>query len=371
MVRPKDRGWERISSGESAGPPRPSDTSFQGILQQHVRQMEAAFQRVVSAIIKHSKLEITRIRISVMTEEYVCPLSFSPIISPASAASFHVSLDARASQTGPVKAVLSPMTLELCGPGGRFGHITLPELKTSPGGAPVAVENQLVRITDRAALQAFVQPAIRDARVVLSLQNGRATVACPGLGVGPRPLAYARDVPLPGMRGPAVRVQAASTIAHLDTPAPTAADFGSSGTLAAASSSSQTPVRVTLRVDNPSPVELSFGLCEFEVRSEAGGGAVFAALKGRLDIQTECFDAVFTGTADTQVPMGKEGKARLVGRRCVGAGWCDETIKSIDVPIKDVWKLLQALDMEYEEPKQEGSGVVRWRGRFWTRDAWI
>lgn len=86
MVRPKDRGWERISSGESAGPPRPSDTSFQGILQQHVRQMEAAFQRVVSAIIKHSKLEITRIRISVMTEEYVCPLSFSPIISPASAA---------------------------------------------------------------------------------------------------------------------------------------------------------------------------------------------------------------------------------------------------------------------------------------------
>ncbi|KAL7624388.1 hypothetical protein AAE478_005952 [Parahypoxylon ruwenzoriense] len=339
-------------------------------IQQHVQEMDIAFQRVVSAVLKYSKLEVSLIRISNVTED-----------------SFYVSLEARASNTGPVKAVLSPMTLDLCAPSGsRFGHITLPELATQPGGAPIAVENQLVRITDRAALLSFVGAVIRSADTALGLCNGQASLSVPALRVGPRPVCYERQIPISGMNGPKVSVQSVSI---RTTPTPplsrgtlvTSVTMSSIDAIAGSSStnynSSRIPIAITLQVLNPSPVEISFGTCEFEIRSASN--EVLAALKGRLGMRREAFDATLLGVANKHVATAMsigEGQARLIGRKCTVAGWCDVVIKAIDVPIAETWKVLQVLDVEYEYEKEkplsdddngDEKGVFCWRGSFWRK----
>ncbi|KAI1210595.1 uncharacterized protein F4807DRAFT_459437 [Annulohypoxylon truncatum] len=343
------------------------DFSFQGILEQHTQHMEIGFNYVFEAILKHSKLDITLIRISNVTE-----------------ASFHVSLEARATNTGPAKATLAPMTIDLCGPAGRFGTITLPEFHTMPGGAYIAIQNQFVAITDKAALLSFVREVLSSKSATLSLKNGQGAVTVAAFGIGPRSLPYERDVPVPGMALTSVAVKRASTTARPSTSSSLSA-FG------AALSSGSTTLTVTFHVKNPSPVELSFSICEFEIRSnshddradsndsdhDGGGGGdegvVIAALKGRLDMRSKDFDVTLYGVADKRAAaLGlAEGKARLVGKRCAGAGWCDEAVKGIDVPIAGVWKLRKELGLTYEEPKPESPKVFRWRGRWFMKGSQV
>ncbi|KAI0884743.1 uncharacterized protein GGS22DRAFT_200443 [Annulohypoxylon maeteangense] len=314
---------------------------FQGILDQHTQHMEIGFNYVFEAILKHSKLDITLIRISNVTE-----------------ASFHVSLEARASNTGPAKATLAPMPVELCGPLGRFGTITLPGFNTMPGGAYIAIQNQFVEITDKTALLAFINTVLKSKSAILSLKNGRGAITVAAFGVGPRALPYERDIPIPGMDLTHVSVTRASTNARPTT----------STSLSTINTplSNRTNLTVTFHVKNPSPVELSFSICEFEIRNDRDD--VIAALKGRLDMRSKDFDVTLHGAADKRAALTlEEGKARLVGKRCAGAGWCDETVKGIDVPIVDVWKLRKELDLDYEEPRPEASRVFRWRGRWFMR----
>ncbi|KAI1101920.1 hypothetical protein F4804DRAFT_283402 [Jackrogersella minutella] len=324
--------------------PKPStltDNSFYGILERNNRDMEFAFKLVFDAILKYSKLDITSIRISNVTETY-----------------FYVSLEARASNTGPASATLSPMSIELCGSKGCFGKILFPEFNTTPRSAHIMVENQLVEITNKAALLAFIIPAMKNSSAMLSLKNGQSTVTVAAFGIGPRPIVYARDVPIVGMNGPGVSIKSAS-IRNRPTTSQNVSSFGTSN---------RTGVTVTFHVKNPSPVELSLGICEFEIQNE--NKEVFATLKGLLDIRNLYFDVMFYGEANKRVTL-REKKARLVGKRCLGAGWCDQTIKAIDVPIADVWKLLKALDLDYEDPKPESPQVFRWREKYWKKGTWI
>ncbi|OTA97154.1 hypothetical protein M434DRAFT_26985 [Hypoxylon sp. CO27-5] len=335
---------ERPGRRECSEPSSDNDFSFQGILQSNARQMEAAFQRVVNAILKYSKLEIDFIRISNVTDD-----------------SFLVSLEARTLNTGPAKATISSMTVELHSVAGCFGKMTLPEIVTGADGAPIVVKNQIVEITDKTALQFFVVPAIKRNIAKLSLKNGQTSISISAFNVAPRTICYERDIRMQGMDGPEIRIKSASVTSRPATPS--ALSSSSSGNLMRAN------VTVTLRVKNPSPIEISFGICEFEIQNS--NNEVFAELKGHLDIRCDHFNATFQGVADKRVTL-TEGKARLVGRRCVGAGWCDETIKGIDIPIEDVWKLLQALGLEYEKPEEEEPHKwFRWRGKFWKKGTWI
>lgn len=116
------------------------------------------------------------------------------------ASSFHVSLEARVTKTGPASATISPMTLELCGPAGHFGKVTLPAITTQAYGTDVVVTRQLVKIIDKEALKAFIRDIIQDSSVVLSLRNGETSIRA--LGIGPRGIVYEKDLELPGMKGP-------------------------------------------------------------------------------------------------------------------------------------------------------------------------
>ncbi|KAI1411720.1 hypothetical protein F5Y13DRAFT_53967 [Hypoxylon sp. FL1857] len=330
-----------------------TDFSFQGIVQSNSADMKVAFQRVIDAFLKHSKLEIDFIRISNVTDD-----------------SFLVSLEARTSNTGPAKAVLTPMTIELHSVAGCFGKMTLPEIVAAPNGAPIVVKNQIVEITDKTALQFFVVPAIKRDVAKLSLKNGETSISVPALGTAPRAICYERDIRMQGMDGPQVSIKSVSVSSRPPTPF----SLGSN-----ANNLTRANISITLRVKNPSPIEISFGVCEFEIQNSSN--EVFAELKGRLDIRNDHFNATFQGIADKRVALAG-GEVRLVGRRCVGAGWCDETIKGIDIPIEDDWKLLKALGLEFQKPEEEeeedddddekpAAKLFRWRGKFWKKGTWI
>ncbi|KAI8634066.1 hypothetical protein F5Y19DRAFT_411886 [Xylariaceae sp. FL1651] len=361
------------------------DFSLQALVQQHSSQMDSAFRRLVDTILRYSKLNISLLRISSVTET-----------------SFHVSLEGRVTGTGPASATITPMTLDLCGPSGCFGKITLPAITTQAYGADVIVNNQPVDIIDKAALQAFIQPVIQNKCAVLSMRNGNTTIRA--LGVGPRDICYEKELELPGMEGPVVKVHAATVVrnpSQLSLSPPVASILtnkttvintspGPSGTSSPELPGSDNNISIVFHVENPSPLEISFGTCSFEIQD--GEGRVLAELKGRLDIRRNHFEATFQGTVDRAVTTrlaasmkeaasstngtGQSGKenelpeARLVGKRCVGAGWCDETVKSINVRLKNVTKLFRALGIEggnVENPRGKEGGLTKWARRFALR----
>ncbi|KAI1147611.1 hypothetical protein F4825DRAFT_135633 [Nemania diffusa] len=357
------------------------DFSFQGIVQKHASQMEAAFQGLVNTIVQNSKLIITMLRISLVTED-----------------SFHVSLEARITKTGPASATIASMTLDLCGPSGLFGKVTLPAITTQAYGTDVIVTSQLVAIVDKGALKAFIRAIIQNSTVILSLRNGQTSISA--LGVGPREMVYAKELELPGMKGPVVSIRAVSIISNDPrmaaspstaslTPgiaAPLNNSLTSASFASTIGSSSETYISVKFYVLNPSPLEMSFGTCSFNIEDHEG--KILAELKGRLDIRCGYFDATFQGSVNRRAvaklaaamreaaALGEnEGsdeqapRARLVGRRCAGAGWCDETIKGINVPIKNAVKLFQALGMDdiAEDPRDKRLSLTKWTQKLLMR----
>ncbi|KAI0161351.1 hypothetical protein GGR57DRAFT_354344 [Xylariaceae sp. FL1272] len=371
------------------------DASFLGLAQHHASQMDYALKKLVDTILKHSALSISLLRISSVSEE-----------------SFHVSLEARVVKTGPTSATISPMTLDLCGPLGCFGKIKLPAITTQTNGTDVVVNNQLVEISDTKALQAFIEPLLKNEGVKLSLRNGNATIKA--LGVGPREICYEKDIDLKGMNGPIVRIRSAdlvqsagsrlsvmSAAPSVTSEAPALA-LGPRVSTTSTISGGANNVSIVFSVDNPSPLELSFGLCVFEIQDNHG--MMLVELKGRLDIRCHHFQITLQGPIDKIAVMrlaasmqerksslnelvgGKDPEelghgppeARLVGKRCGGAGWCDDTVKGINVSLHNVGRLFRALGLDAdvknaeEEPKEdfeqhEETGISKWKGKFGLR----
>ncbi|KAK8086256.1 hypothetical protein PG994_001230 [Apiospora phragmitis] len=305
------------------------DFSFQGLVQTHTGQMESAFDKIIKCILHYSRLDVSLVRISNVTED-----------------TFHISVDARATNTGPVPASISPMTLDLHnGQGNCFGQIFMPPLNTSMNGARVQVDNQLVKITSKAALLDFVGSILESTATVLDLRNGRCDVKA--LGVGPRSIVYSKTMQMKGMDGPRV------TVAEVTPSGKNGAD-----------------VQIVLRIANPSPIEISFGTCSFEIQTSGGDDnieqrKVFAELKGRLDTRKGLFEVKLSGTLDKSVTL-EPGKVRLVGKRCAGAGWCDDAVKAIDVELHGIHKLLRAIGVEtiHAEEILDEKPKGRW---FWMK----
>ncbi|KAI0556045.1 hypothetical protein F4679DRAFT_15895 [Xylaria curta] len=362
------------------------DFSFQALVQQHNSQMESAFRSLVDTIVRSSKLSISLLRISSVTED-----------------SFHVSLEARITRTGPASATITPMTLELCGPAGQFGKVTLPAITTQAYGAEVVVTSQLVRIIDKEALKAFIREIIKNDSAVLSLRNGETFITA--LGIGPREILYEKELELPGMKGPVVKVHAASIVQNPQVAGSSssanfkpsnATPFNTSLTTASISSttgpSTGNTISIVFHVANPSPLEISFGTCCFDIQNHEG--KLIAELKGRLDIRRNHFQATFQGNVNkaaaaklaadmkeaasggskdgthaTERGNGQSPGMRLVGKRCAGAGWCDDTIKGIDVPVQNADKLFSVLGMSAGkgEPNDKRSSITKWTQRLMMR----
>ncbi|KAF2968717.1 hypothetical protein GQX73_g4799 [Xylaria multiplex] len=364
------------------------DFSFQTLIQHHAAQMEHAFRGLVNTILRHSKLTITLLRISNVTEE-----------------SFHVSLEAHISGTGPVTAIITRMPVELCGPSGHFGNMTLPAIRAHTYGTDIVVYNQLVDIVDKEALKVFIQNII-DEGVILSLRNGQTTITA--MGVGPREVVYENKIELGGMNGPFVRVHEAFIIQNspMATPSPSTATINPNSTTALNTSLTTTSILTTagpsnvnnftvvLQVVNPSPLEISFGTCCFDIENHEG--EILAELKGRLDMRRSQFEVTFQGivnkaamdklAADMGIASGGEERAnertgdggeprapeaRLVGKRCGGAGWCDDTIKGINVPLHNAIKLFRAVSVEAvvepPPPPPKKRGFSKWTQRWMIR----
>lgn len=238
----------------------------------------------------------------------------------------------------------------------------MPAITTHSDGAPIVVTDQLVRISDKAALQAFIQPVIVDSHAVLVLRDGHTTVRA--LGIGPKPVCYEKDMPMAGMNGPHVRVVSASAGAEGGD-----GDGDGNGNGNGNDTEKGNGLTFTIRVANPSPMEISFGECGFEIQN--GAGEVFAELTGALDTRCGQFEATLRGTVNKHVSIGattttttmsEKDKAapapaptpaRLVGKRCFGAGWCDETLRQIDTPLRGMRRIFEALNLPYEVSEEE------------------
>ncbi|KAI0533220.1 hypothetical protein GGR58DRAFT_517113 [Xylaria digitata] len=363
------------------------DFSFQALVQRHAVQMNTAFRGLANTIVKNSKLNISLLRITNVTEE-----------------SFHVSLEARITGTGPVTAIVTRMPVELCGPSGHFGNMTLPAMRTQPYGTDIVVTSQLVDIIDKEALKVFIQNII-DEGVILSLRNGRTTITA--MGVGPRGVVYENKIELGGMNGPFVRVHEATIVQNsLPAAGPSTVTLNPTNTTAPNGSSTTTSVSSTakpsngnnstivLHVVNPSPLEISFGTCCFDIENHEG--ETLAELKGRLDMRHSQFEFTLQGIvnkaavaklaadmraaargerrANERVNDGeaKIPEARLVGKRCGGAGWCDDTIKGINVPLYNVRKLFRAVELgavpePLPPPPPKKGGFTKWTQRWMIR----
>ncbi|KAI1439008.1 hypothetical protein GGR50DRAFT_218041 [Xylaria sp. CBS 124048] len=370
------------------------DLSFQAIIQHHQAQMESAFNEIVDRLVKHSALVIHLLRLSNLTEDFC-----------------NVSIECSILRTGPISASIAPMTLDVHGPAGQFGQITLPPIKTQYRitGVDVLVNSQKLIITDKAALQAFIQGIISGKAVVLSLRNGYTFVTA--LGINPREINYEKDVEMAGMDGPAVCVYNASTTSNPLRNLASSASMGNmpennmglnrSTTASSVASlmglGSGGSISIRFRVSNPSPLEISFGTCFFEIQDH--NGKLVADLKGRLDIRRNYFDITVQGSVnknvaarlaaeikeaaaenqnqgDAQADGDAEKKVdkpapgvRLVGKRCIGAGWCDETVKGINVPLKNTERLFRALGLDdgSERPEDKRKSFTKWASRFVIR----
>ncbi|KAI2642243.1 hypothetical protein GGS21DRAFT_296420 [Xylaria nigripes] len=352
------------------------DYSFQAIIEQHTREMQRAFNNLIETILQCSKLSISLLRISNVTED-----------------SFNVSLEAFITRTGPVQAKISEMTVDLHGPEGQFGTITLPAIATQAYGTDVVITSQTVKIIDKKALQAFIHAIIDGSSVVLSLRNGRTSISA--MRIAPCEVTYEKDIRLPGMNGPIVNVQSAEVIqtpSQLSDSRPASAaipnDITSrrSSTTASVASitglSGRSDVSIVLRIANPSPLEINFGMCFFEIQDHEN--EILAELKGCLDIHRNYVEIMLQGNVNKAVAItlaaeiseavdnfGTRDKknttkqipgARLVGKQCAGAGWCDDTIKTINVPLEDMHKLFRALDFDsiYTASDEKGADFTKW-----------
>jgi len=237
---------------------------------------------IVQAILNLSKLEVSLIKIEDATPD-----------------SFMMTIESKVTHTGPVSATQSPLTVDMIGPQGVFGKLNLPEVKTKSSGTFVNIPPQLIKIVDHVAYQAFVKSIQLDEKLTLRLDNGEGTIKALGMK---SKIVYRKNVELMGMNGP--KTELVKTVAT---------DGG---------------FKNTIKIYNPSPLEIDLGENTFEFVDEAG--QVIAEQSGRLDIpRGESYHEV-VGSVKAKTASGK---INLVGKDVEKVSWLKETIKYFNTPI--------------------------------------
>ena len=218
-------------------------------------------------------------------------------------------LEACTTNTGPFSATIAPMTIDLIGPEGLFGRLDLPPQKTTSKGSVLRVAPQRVEIVDAAAFTAFLKATLQDSDTTLRLDNGHTTIKTMGLTLN---VLFRKEVQIRGMGGP--RVQ-----------------FGRAGKDSGC---------VTVRVWNPSPLEVDLGDAVFDCRN--GNGAILATLSGKMYLGR--------GESVHQMAVQRHGTAAdVIGElRMVGVGveqdsWLSEGITHFNVCVEGLDELANVL----------------------------
>jgi hypothetical protein len=213
--------------------------------------------------------------------------------------SFVMSIESRVTNTGPISATQAPMTVDMIGPKGIFGKLNLPEVKTKSSGTDVKINDQLIQIVDHEAYMAFVKSIQLDEKLTLRLDNGQGTIKALGLK---SKIVYKKNVELLGMNGP--KTEIIKTVKTADG------------------------FKNTLKITNPSPLEIDIGDSTFEFVDQQGN--IIAEEHGGLDIPRGVSYHEVTGTVTGKAPSGA---IRLLGKDVVQDSWLKETINYFDYPI--------------------------------------
>lgn len=203
----------------------------------------------------------------------------------------------RVTGTGPTSAIMAPMVVDLVFGGVTWGKLQLPEVITSSSGTDVICEEQEIKILDQKAFRDFVKALMLDEELVLTLDNGDCKISSKILGFTAKSnVVYKKDLIITGMRGPKVTL--------VET----------------------TSEKNTLKVTNPSPLEIDHGVSMFDIMD---GDDVVAELKGPLYIVRGNFDSSLNITfKGKKVAPGT--KLRLVGKGTEKDSWMNETLKYIN-----------------------------------------
>ncbi|CZS99727.1 uncharacterized protein RAG0_08036 [Rhynchosporium agropyri] len=229
-----------------------------------------------------------------------------------------MSIESRVTNTGATSSSISAMELDLVGPEGAFGRVNLPVIKTNSAGVDVNIASQTIKITDKTAFKAFVTAVLRNEDLVLQLKNGKGTVKAM-LGLSAK-IDYNKDCALKGMNGPKTSIVKTEVLGGQR-------------------------YRSTMRVINPSPLELDLGTIKQEIRNL--DGSVIAVQQGKMYLLRGESEYVVEGMVVGKA-VGKDVK--LVATGVEEDNWHNETITAFDEPIVLTNELLNICNNGGEAP---------------------
>jgi hypothetical protein len=211
-----------------------------------------------------------------------------------------MAIGSKTTHTGPLPATLAPMTVDMIGPKGAFGKLDLPEVKTTSKGAVINIPDQYIKILDMEAYLAFVKSIQLDEKLTMMLDNGKGTIKALGLKSN---IVYKKPVHLIGMDGPQTEMVKTEVLPD--------------GTF-----------KNTMRITNPSPVEIELGNVTFGFRNASG--VVLATQKA--DILIKRGETVYEATGKVET-KGNVDKVNIIGLEPEKDSWIRETLKMFNVPI--------------------------------------
>lgn len=209
-----------------------------------------------------------------------------------------MSIESRATGTGPVPSKIAPMEVDMVFGGACYGKLKLPEVNTSPSGCDVNIYDQKIAILNLDAFKAFVKSLMVDEKLTLTLDNGKCQITAFRFLKGN--CVYRKEVNIKGMNGPVLRI--ANTTAGENT----------------------------FVVRNPSPLHIDYRESRLEIQN--GDGEAVAELKGPLVIQRGEHEVTMGITRKEGVEVKDEG-LKLVGQGTEDKAWTNDTLKFIQVPV--------------------------------------
>lgn len=239
---------------------------------------------IVQAILNKSKLEVSLFRVTQATPD-----------------SFVMAVESKTTDTGPLSATLSPMTVDLVGPKGPFAKLDLPEIKTTSKGAVVNIPDQLIKVTDMDAYIAYNKSLQLDETLTMYLDNGVGTIKAMAMK---HSIVYKKPIHMQAMDGPQ------SSILKTDI-------LGDG------------KFKNKMRIVNPSPLELDMGSVTFAFKNAAE--EILATQQANIFIVRG--ETVYEATGEVK-QKGDVSRVSLVGLEAEKDSWIRTTIKFFDVPIR-------------------------------------
>src|ERR1700761_821149 len=211
-----------------------------------------------------------------------------------------MAIESKTTHTGPLPATLAPMTVDMVGPKGVFAKLDLPEVKTTSKGALVNVPDQHIKIIDMDAYLAFSKSIQLDEKLTMHLDNGQGTIKALGMK---SKIVYKKPVHMLGMDGPQTQIMKTEIL-------------------------SDSTFKNTMKIINPSPVEIDMGQVNFAFKN--GAGEILATQTANLFIVRG--ETIYQATGEVKA-KGNVDKVSMVGLDTDSDSWIKHTLTYFNVPV--------------------------------------